>query len=50
MVWQKGKPLFNQIGLKMKKNNKKRAYKLFAFSFLAFETGANQLSIKFCTR
>ena len=32
----------------MKKGNKKRAYKLFAFSFFEFEIGANRFSIKFC--
>ena len=40
-------PLFNYVGLKTKKGNNKRAYELFAFSFLGFEICANRFSIKF---
>ena len=50
MVWEKENLLFNQIGLKMKKNNQKRAYELFGFSFLGLKTGANCSSIKFCIK
>ena len=34
----------------MKKDNQKKIYKLFGFSFLEFEIGANQFSIKFCIK
>ena len=34
----------------MKKDNQKKAYKDFGFSFSGFETGANRLSIKFCIK
>ena len=34
----------------MKKDDKKRAYEFFGFSFLGSEIGANRFSIKFCNK
>ena len=44
MVWKRGQNHY------LNRSQNKKAYKLLPFSFLGFEIGASQLSIRFCIR